>query len=99
MVRAFFRAVTFAVVCAGCSKSAEAELESARDANSEASALERVWRECRPISLSAEDGAGNPLPVSSPDFAAEVHRIHIGGRCKIDRTLIEPSNVRFLLRE
>jgi hypothetical protein len=87
------------LVATGCGKSVARELESAKTPTEEAHALERVSRECAPLTLTVEDATGNPLPLSGPRFPMDARRVHVGGKCTLDHTLLEPKNVFLLLGE
>ena len=76
------------------------EAAKAKTPAEEASALDRVWKDCRPLSLSAFASDGSQVSFSDPALTKKIHRVKIStGLRSFEHTLIAPDNVLLLLRE
>jgi hypothetical protein len=81
-------------VCGG------SEAAASKTPAEEALAFERVWKHCRPLSLSAKASDGSDVSFSDPALTKKIHRVRISsGARSFEHTLIAPDNVLLLLRE
>ena len=87
---------------AGCSRSLcrGTELSKVKTPAQEASAMQRFWEKCQPLSMSAYEKSGAALPFSDPAWLSKVHHIQLsGGAGAFEHVVIEPKNVLLLMRE
>jgi len=101
MIRATLLFV-LAIAAGGCNWAVcgGSEVKAATTAAQEEAALEHVWKDCRPLSVSAFASDGSQVSFSDPALTKKIHRIHVSASGRsFEHTLIAPDNVLLLLRE